>query len=75
MKCEFTEKLLLYRSVILFYNQRKQEIVKTKNLIEIFSNRFANSEDNISILITSSEQDIKFASKEALYQIIYSIIN
>ena len=62
-------------SVILYYNQRKQEIVKTKNLIEIFSNRFANSEDNISILITSSEQDIKFASKEALYQIIYSIIN
>ena len=62
-------------SVILYYNQREQEIVKTKNLIEIFSNRFANSEDNISIIITSSEQNIKFASKEALYQIIYSIIN
>jgi hypothetical protein len=62
-------------SVILYYNQREQETVNTKNLIEIFSNRFANSEDNISILITSSEQSIKFASKESLYQIIYSVIN
>ena len=62
-------------SVILYYNHREQETVNTKNLIEIFSNRFANSEDNISILITSSEQSIKFASKESLYQIIYSVIN
>ena len=62
-------------SIILYYTKDEQEKINIRSLIEIFSNRFAESEDNISVLITSSEKNLQFVSKASLYQIIYSIIS
>jgi hypothetical protein len=62
-------------SIILYYSSKNLEKIDTKSLIEIFSNRFVNLEDNILVSITSSEQSVEFASRASLYQIIYSVIN
>lgn len=62
-------------SIILHHSDSKWECIDTKALVKSFSDRFVNSEENISIGIYSIEQSVRFISKEFLYQIIYSIIN
>lgn len=62
-------------SIILYHSDSKWESVDTKALVKSFSDRFVNSEENISISISSVEPSVRFISKEFLYQIIYSIIN
>jgi len=62
-------------SIILHHSDSKWECIDTKVLVKSFSDRFVNSEENISISIYSIEQSVRFVSKEFLYQIIYSIIN
>lgn len=61
--------------IVLYCKNIPQEDIDTKSIVTNFSDRFINSEENIDINISSSEESIKFASKEFLYQIIYSIIN
>jgi len=62
-------------TIPLYRNNQEPENINIKNLIENFTGRFSKSEDNISFIITSSEPNIEFVSKAALYQIIYSIIS
>lgn len=65
---------ILPYSTVLYSNLKEQEKIDIKSLVNIFSNRFCNSESNISISIESSELSIEFVSKTFLYQIIYSVI-
>jgi hypothetical protein len=61
-------------SMILYYPNIRGENIRIKNLIEIFSEKFVKSEENISFFITSDQQNVNFASKASLYQIIYSLL-
>lgn len=61
-------------SILLYSKLREQEKIDIKGLVNIFCNRFYNSESNISISIESSELSVEFASKTFLYQIVYSVI-
>jgi len=62
-------------TIPLYWGNEKLENINIKNLIEIFSGIFSKSTDNISFVITGSEQTVDFISRVALYQIIYSIIS
>jgi|GEM_PF-2582986 len=61
-------------SIILYQPDKKEQIDVTK-LITIFTNRFSEEDENISVNISSTLKIVYFASQAALYQIIYSIIN
>lgn len=62
-------------SIILYSSDKESEKIDTNDLVKVFSSRFVNSEDNISISINSLEKSIKFLSKASLYQIIYSVMS
>jgi len=62
-------------SVILYHNCCDPETIHIKNIIEIFSKIFANTEENISLIFNSNDKSIKFVSREALYQVLYSVIS
>ena len=67
-------KKILPCSLILYFLDNKQEKIRIKDLVEIFSKRFIKSEENISFNFMSNEGSINFASRASLYQIIYSIL-
>jgi len=62
-------------SIILYNEAAEKEQINAQDLIIDFSERFIDSEDNITITIAHTTEAIEFSSKEFLYQIIYSIIN
>lgn len=62
-------------SIILYQKNTDKSYITTQTIVEKFSDRFSNSEENISVNISSSCQKIAFSSKEFLYQVMYSIIN
>jgi hypothetical protein len=68
-KTKFLPCISLYRST------EELENINVKDLIEIFTSRFSAINDNISLHVQSSDQNIAFVSKASLYQIIYSIIS
>jgi hypothetical protein len=62
-------------TIILYQKNIEKIQITTKAIVEKFTDRFSNSEENISINISSSCHKVTFFSSEFLYQIIYSIIN
>ncbi len=70
-----TKNEILPYSIPLYRKIKKSENISTLDLIEIFTSRFSDTENHISLNIETSEQNIKFSSKAALYQIIYSLIS
>jgi len=67
-------KFLPY-TIPLYRKTNELENIDTTELAEIFTSRFSEIKDNIFVNIQSFEPYIQFASKAALYQIIYSIIS
>lgn len=61
-------------SILLYQNNGIEEINVTK-FTEMFTARFGQEDDNISLIISSGERIIRFVSQAALYQIIYSLIS
>lgn len=62
-------------SIILYKEREEEEKIHVESLLQIFSNRFSELGNNISVSITSSESTINFSSKAFLYQIVYSILS
>ena len=60
---------------ILLYQENKIEEINASKLVDLFTDRFNQEDENISIEILSKAKVLYFASNAALYQIIYSIIN
>ena len=60
---------------ILLYQNDKIEEINVDKLIKIFTDRFAQEDDNILLVISSNKKIIRFVSQAALYQIIYSLIS
>jgi hypothetical protein len=60
---------------IILYQEDKIEEINTKELIDIFNDRFGQEDENISVQISSKTKKVYFASKASLYQIIYSLIS
>lgn len=67
-------KFLPY-TIPLYRKTKELENIDTTELSEIFTSRFSEIKYNILLNIQSFEPYIKFASKAALYQIIYSVIS
>ena len=67
-------KFLPY-TIPLYRKTTELENIDTAELAEIFTSRFSEIKDNILLNIQSFAPHIKFASKAALYQIIYSVIS
>jgi len=67
-------KILPY-SIPLYQNTKDSENINIKDLVEIFTSRFPETNNHILLNIQSSEQNINFSSKAALYQIIYSLVS
>ena len=61
-------------SIVLFQDNHIEEI-NTSKLIDLFTDRFNKENDNISVVISSEIQIVRFTSQAALYQVIYSMIN
>lgn len=62
-------------SIVLYYETRTLEKISVTSLMEAFSNRFVRPEDNVAVSIASTAENVYFASKGSLYQIIYSIMS
>jgi hypothetical protein len=60
---------------IVLYQDDKIEEINIDQLIELFTDRFDQEDENISVNIISKVKVVYFASKASLYQIIYSLIN
>ena len=61
-------------SIVLYQEDHIEEINITQ-LIELFTDRFDQENENISVKIISKVKVVYFASKASLYQIIYSLIS
>ncbi len=73
---EFSKKnQFLPYSIPLYRNTKELESININDLAETFASRFSEINDHILLNIQSSEQNINFSSKAALYQIIYSVIS
>ncbi|WP_367363709.1 hypothetical protein [Candidatus Tisiphia endosymbiont of Nedyus quadrimaculatus] len=60
---------------ILLYQENKIEEINASKLVDLFTDRFNQEDENISVEILSKAKVLYFASNAALYQIIYSVIN
>jgi len=58
----------------LYMKGQVRQKISIPPLVETFTERFAKFSENINFEIKSDVKNIQFASKAALYQIIYSII-
>jgi hypothetical protein len=72
--CNHKNKFLPY-TIPLYRKTNELENIDTTELSEIFTSRFSEIKDNILLNIQSFKPHIKFTSKAALYQIIYSVIS
>lgn len=60
---------------IVLHRDKKMEEISIHEVIDLFSDRFDQEDENINVKISSNVKLIRFSSKAALYQIIYSIIS